>query len=139
MLTITGPRVYLRPPRRADAPAFLAAAKASRVLHGRWTRAPETAARYMAYVERFAPRGGAGTHAGFLVFRRSDNALVGVFNFSEIVKGAFAEVGKIAQVPSIEAARRFATNAKGLSYTMAGGKPTLTEKSRQAIIKALTE
>ena len=59
------------------------------MLHGRWTRAPETAARYMAYVERFAPRGGAGTHAGFLVFRRSDNALVGVFNFSEIVKGAF--------------------------------------------------
>lgn len=87
--TITGPQVYLRPPRRADAPAFLAAARASRVLHGRWTRAPETAVRFMAYVERFAPRGGFGTHAGFLVFRRSDDALVGVFNFSEIVRGAF--------------------------------------------------
>lgn len=87
--TITGPRVYLRPPRRADATAFLAATRASRALHGRWTRPPETAARYMAYVERFAPRGGVQTHAGFLVFGRGDDALVGVFNFSEIVLGAF--------------------------------------------------
>lgn len=87
--TITGPQVYLRPPRRSDAPAFLAAVRASRALHGRWTRAPETAARFMAYVERFVPRRGPATQAGFLVLRKSDDALVGVFNFSEIVRGAF--------------------------------------------------
>ena len=51
----------------------------------------------------------------------------------------YGKVGKIAEVPSIEAARRFAANVKGLSYTMAGGQPTLTEKSRQAIITALTQ
>ncbi len=34
-------------------------------------------------------RAHAGTHAGYLVFRRDDDALVGVFNFSEIVRGAF--------------------------------------------------
>ena len=38
--TITGPRVYLRPPRVDDAAAFLAAVRASRSLHGPWTRLP---------------------------------------------------------------------------------------------------
>jgi len=36
-----------------------------------------------------APRGKVTTHVGFLVYRRSDDALLGVFNFSEIVRGAF--------------------------------------------------
>ena len=87
--TITGSRVYLHPPRLEDAAAFLAAARASRSLHGPWTRPPDTKARYSAFVARFAPRGKVTTHAGFLVYRRSDHALVGVFNFSEIVRGAF--------------------------------------------------
>lgn len=87
--TITGPRVYLRPPRAEDAPAFLAAARASRSLHGPWTRPPDSKARYAAFVARFAPRGPAATHAGYLVYRRADDALLGVFNFSEIVRGAF--------------------------------------------------
>ena len=52
-------------------------------------QALETAARFMAYVERFATRRGPATQAGFLVFQCSDDALVGVFNFSEIVRGAF--------------------------------------------------
>src|SRR5262245_34835949 len=84
-----GPRVYLRPPRKADAPAFLAAARASRSLHGPWTRPPDTAKRYEAFVERFAPRRAPTTHAGYLVYRREDDVLLGVFNFSEIVRGAF--------------------------------------------------
>ncbi|MCC6193858.1 MAG: GNAT family N-acetyltransferase [Burkholderiales bacterium] len=87
--TISGPRVYLRPPRNSDVSAFLAAARASRSLHGPWTRPPDTAARYAAFVERYAPRGAPTTHAGYLVCRREDNALVGVFNLSEIVRGAF--------------------------------------------------
>jgi ribosomal-protein-alanine N-acetyltransferase len=81
--------VYLRPPRKADAAEFLAAARASRSLHGPWTRPPATKARYDAFVARFAPRGEPTTHAGYLVYRREDDALIGVFNFSEIVRGAF--------------------------------------------------
>jgi [ribosomal protein S5]-alanine N-acetyltransferase len=87
--TITGARVYLRPPQARDAAVFLAAANDSRTLHGPWTRPPETRARFAAYVSRFVSRGAVATHAGYLVFRREDDALVGVFNFSEIVRGAF--------------------------------------------------
>ena len=58
-------------------------------MHGPWTRPPETRARFASFVARFAPRAATATHAGFLVFRREDDALVGVFNFSEIVRGAF--------------------------------------------------
>ena len=87
--TITGARVYLRPPRSRDAAAFLAAAKDSRALHGPWTRPPETRTRFATFVARFASRAAITTHAGYLVFRREDDALVGVFNFSEIVHGAF--------------------------------------------------
>jgi ribosomal-protein-alanine N-acetyltransferase len=87
--TVTGPRVYLRPPRLADTAPFLAAARASRALHGAWTRPPETAARFAAFVKRFTPRGRASTHASFLAFRRDDDAIVGTFNFSEIVRGPF--------------------------------------------------
>ena len=87
--TITGPRVYLRPPRIDDTGAFLAAVRASRALHGSWTKPPSTKARYEAWVTRFAPRGDAPTHAAYLLFRSEDHALLGVFNFSEIVRGAF--------------------------------------------------
>jgi ribosomal-protein-alanine N-acetyltransferase len=87
--TIRGVNVYLRPPRTADAATFLAAARRSRALHGRWTQAPVTAQRFALLVKRYAQTKEPATQAGFLVFRRDDDALVGVFNFSEIVRGAF--------------------------------------------------
>ena len=84
-----GERVYLRPPRKSDAAAFLAAAAASRQLHGRWVSAPQTAAAFEAYRARFGGRGAQRAQAGFIALRRDDQSLVGVFNFSEIVRGAF--------------------------------------------------
>lgn len=45
--------------------------------------------RFTAFIRRYAPRGGVTTHAGYLLFRRDDHALAGVFNYSEIVRGAF--------------------------------------------------
>jgi ribosomal-protein-alanine N-acetyltransferase len=81
--------VYLRPPQARDAPAFLAAVRASRKLHGPWTSPPETRDRFAAFVKRYAARRVPATHAGFLLIRRGDDALLGVFNFSEIVRGAF--------------------------------------------------
>jgi len=87
--TIAGRLVYLRPPHNDDAAAFVTAARASRSLHGAWTRPPDTTARFAAFVARFAPRSHVTTHAGYLVCRREDDSLVGVFNFSEIVRGAF--------------------------------------------------
>jgi ribosomal-protein-alanine N-acetyltransferase len=87
--TITGPRVYLRPPRRSDAAAFVAASLRSRREHGGWTSAPATRERFVAFVDRFTNGRTPPTHASFLMLTRGDDAIAGVFNFSEIVHGAF--------------------------------------------------
>ncbi len=98
-------RVYLAPPRLRDADAFLAAARASRRLHGRWVRAPHGLAGFRDYVARFGARAQrkphAATHAGVLVRRSDDDAIVGVFNFSEIIRGSFhsAYLGYYAFAP----------------------------------------
>jgi ribosomal-protein-alanine N-acetyltransferase len=100
-----GFQVYLRVPRKADAPAFLAAVAASRKLHGRWVHPPSTPARFADFARRFgrfATRDPlTATHAGFLVCRESDDAIVGVFNLSEIVRGLFqsAYLGYYAFAP----------------------------------------
>jgi len=100
-----GSRVYLRPPQRRDAATFLAAARASRRLHGAWVRPPRNAARFAEYVARFGQRAqrdpGAATHAGLVVRRAEDDAIVGVFNFSESVRSAFhrAYLGYYAFAP----------------------------------------
>ena len=97
--------VYLRPPLRHDAALFIAAAGASRRLHGTWVRAPETDARFREYVMRYGAAAqrdpAAATHAGLLVCRVEDHAIAGVFNFSEIVRGAFhsAYLGYYAFAP----------------------------------------
>jgi ribosomal-protein-alanine N-acetyltransferase len=87
--TVTGARVYLRPPEPGDAGAFIAAVRASQRLHGAWTSPPATRARFDLYWQRYAGDLGKAKDAGFLVLRRDDDALVGVFNFSEIVRGLF--------------------------------------------------
>jgi [ribosomal protein S5]-alanine N-acetyltransferase len=99
--TNSGANVYLRPPRTSDAATFLAAARRSRALHGQWTRAPATKERYALFVRRYAPRREPSAHAGYLVFRHGDDALIGAFSFSEIVRGAFqsAYLGYYAFAP----------------------------------------
>ncbi len=100
-----GERVYLRRPVLRDAEAFVAAVKASRRLHGKWVQAPTSRARFVDYVRGFA--GGrsrnwrTASHVGMIVCRREDHALVGVFNFSEIVRGALqgAYLGYYALAP----------------------------------------
>lgn len=88
-----GARVYVRPPRRSDAPAFAAAVAASRGLHHPWVQPPAAAAAFAAYVARFAgaqSRDPArATHVGLFVCRVADDAHVGVVNLSEIVRGNF--------------------------------------------------
>jgi len=100
-----GFRVYLSPPRSSDAPAFLAAVAASGRLHRRWVQPPTTTARFATYLTRFAGRRSRdpalATHAGFVVRRVGDNAPLGVFNVSEIVRGSFqsAYLGYYAFAP----------------------------------------
>jgi [ribosomal protein S5]-alanine N-acetyltransferase len=88
-----GTLVYLRRPIQRDASPFLTAVEASRRLHRLWVQPPSTPSRFASYVRRFSgPRSHDSrhaTHVGLLVCRQADNAPVGVFNFSEIVRGAF--------------------------------------------------
>ncbi len=76
-------RVILQPPRLADEQEFVSAMRASRALHRPWMQMPDTAAKYVAYVERCATE----RFAGYLVRRRADGALAGVFDINEIVRG----------------------------------------------------
>jgi ribosomal-protein-alanine N-acetyltransferase len=96
-----GKRVHLRPPRRNDQKAFVAQARASRPLHRGWVQAPETPGAFAAYVARYGTRSTLPRHAGFLVVRNDDDALAGVVNFSEIIRGLFhsAYVGYYAFAP----------------------------------------
>jgi ribosomal-protein-alanine N-acetyltransferase len=82
----TGARVALHRPTARDADDLIAAARRSRRLHGPWVQAPDTPEAVAAYLRRIRP----ATHEGFLVRRTSDDALVGVINLSEIVRGAFS-------------------------------------------------
>jgi [ribosomal protein S5]-alanine N-acetyltransferase len=88
-----GSRVYLRRPRPSDVSAIVPAVAASRRLHSQWVQAPSTAARFGTYVKRFAgPKSRlmtTATHVGLIACRNNDDAPVGVFNFSEIVRGVF--------------------------------------------------
>ena len=112
--------VYLRPPQDSDARAFLAGVKASRKLHGAWVQPPTSPARFKRFVRRF---GGAATrnplaatHMGFLVCRCEDDAIVGVFNLSEVVRGLFqsAYLGYYAFSPHAGAGYM----AEGLELTL---------------------
>jgi ribosomal-protein-alanine N-acetyltransferase len=88
-----GTLVYLRRPVQRDASPFLTAVESSKRLHRLWVEPPSTTSRFASYVRRFSgPRSRDSrhaTHVGVLVCRREDHAPVGVFNFSEIVRGAF--------------------------------------------------
>jgi ribosomal-protein-alanine N-acetyltransferase len=87
------PRVRLAVPRPSDAAEFLAAVRASRRLHAAWVRPPRTPARFREFVAQFGARAQRdprkATHAALLVRRRDDGALVGTFNFGDIVRGSF--------------------------------------------------
>ena len=99
--TLEGNRVHLRMPRRSDQRAFIVQAKRSRTLHRGWVQAPETPSAFAAYVELYNASPATARHLGLLVLRNDDDALAGVINFSEIVRGGFqsAYVGYYAFAP----------------------------------------
>jgi ribosomal-protein-alanine N-acetyltransferase len=131
-----GERVYLRAPRRSDAAAFLAAAQDSRRLHASWVAAPRTPEAFASYVARFGRRRAASpSHVGWLAVHRVDESLVGVFNLSEIVRGAFqsaylgyygfrAHAGRGLMKESLELALDAAYGAVGLHRVEVNVQPT---------------
>ena len=117
---VAGSRVYLRRPQLADTASFVAAVRASARLHRNWVKAPGTPARFAAYLKHFAGpesrRAATATYVGLLACRLDDGAPVGVFNLSEIVRGAFhsAYIGYYALSP--HAGRGYM--AEGLELTL---------------------
>jgi [ribosomal protein S5]-alanine N-acetyltransferase len=76
---------------------FLDAVDRSRRLHGQWVAPPASAPAYRKYLAR-ARRPG---QRGYFIVRRDTNALAGVVNVSEIVRGNFqsAYLGYYAFTP----------------------------------------
>jgi [ribosomal protein S5]-alanine N-acetyltransferase len=79
------PRVRLEPPGPADRREFLELVEASYELHRPWTYPPADAAGFRRLLERNR----ADNFFVLLLRRNEDNAIVGVFEFSEVVRGAF--------------------------------------------------
>jgi ribosomal-protein-alanine N-acetyltransferase len=93
-----GRRAYLRVPRPSDKDEFLRLTNLSRDLHRPWVYAPETSREFAAYLHRCE----LSTERGFLVCRRDDDALAGVYNLSQIARGFFesAYMGYYAFAPA---------------------------------------
>lgn len=82
------PRIRLRELRVEDARAFVDAARASRRLHGGWVQAPATIEEFLTRMEK---RNAAASSASMLAIRPDDDAIVGAFNLSEIIRGVLQQ------------------------------------------------
>ena len=75
--------ISIREPNLSDESAFINAAVQSEA-HFPWTTAPKTKKEFNEYIDRFK----LPTQKSYLVMG-NENALIGVFNLSEIVRGCF--------------------------------------------------
>ena len=82
---VGGDDVSLRHPTLGDRDAFIAAAVRSRELHHPWTTAPDTDEAFDAYLVRAERE----NESCVLVVGTEDDALIGVYNIAEIVRGRF--------------------------------------------------
>jgi ribosomal-protein-alanine N-acetyltransferase len=75
-------RVYLRTPVRADQDEFIKLMRASRAFHRPWASAPTDEDRFTAYIaDSQRP-----DFEAMLVCRQEDDAIIGFFNVSQIVR-----------------------------------------------------
>jgi len=79
------PRVSLTPLRLADGPDFVAAARASRALHGRWVAPPLSLEAFRDKWQRMQ----APVHHAYTLRSGDTGALVGYAEITNIVRGVF--------------------------------------------------
>lgn len=79
------PRVYLRPVTRRDRQEFLALMNESRRLHDPWIQPPLSSLGFHNYLARTH----RDDHEGLLVCCRDSDAIAGVININNIVRGSF--------------------------------------------------
>ena len=94
---VRGTRVYVRHPAASDREAFIAAAQGSRALHHPWVAAPDTDEAFDGFIQRSR----RPSRSSLLVIGADDDALLGLYNLGEIVRGPFlnAYLGYYAFVP----------------------------------------
>lgn len=123
-------RVYLRPVARRDRSEFLALMQCSRDLHDPWIQPPLSSLSFHNYLSRTHRE----DHEGMLVCRRDDDAIVGVININNIVRGSFlsASLGYYVGAPyaghgfmreGLEQIKRYAFHDLGLHRLEANIQP----------------
>ena len=87
-------RTYFRSVASKDRGEMLDIARSSRELHWPWINPPMTPHMFKAYLHRTQRE----DHAGYVICRRDSDAIVGVVNVNNIVKGSFlsASIGYYA-------------------------------------------
>lgn len=79
---MNAPKVYIRPPTAEDEHEFTSLMRASRNFHKPWASAPTDEGRFAAYLADARRE----NFSAFLVCRVADDAIVGFFNVSQIVR-----------------------------------------------------
>lgn len=126
----TEPRVYLRRVTRRDRGEFLALMQCSRTLHDPWIQPPLSSLSFHNYLARTH----RDDHVGLLVCNRDDDAIAGVININNIVRGSFlsASLGYYAGAPyagrgfmreGLEQVKRYAFGELGLHRLEANIQP----------------
>jgi [ribosomal protein S5]-alanine N-acetyltransferase len=94
-----GREVYLRLVDARDQSEFLRLMQASRTLHDPWISPPLTRPAFQQYLSRMRQP----DHEGLLVCREQDDAVVGVININNIIRGSFlsAHLGYYAGQPFV--------------------------------------
>lgn len=82
---LQGPQTYIRVIQAADRKELLALTRASRELHHPWISPPLTSHMFKVYLRRTQ----RDDHEGFVVCLTGTDAIVGVINVNNIVKGTF--------------------------------------------------
>ncbi|HVF53881.1 MAG TPA: GNAT family N-acetyltransferase [Actinomycetota bacterium] len=80
-----GPRVVLRHPADSDHPELMELIRSSRAVHRPWVYLPENREELETYMARTQTE----AFETLLVCDRSDGSIVGVYNLSQIFRGAF--------------------------------------------------
>jgi len=78
-------RVYLRHVRETDRREFVELMRQSKHLHAPWISPPTSSQGYSQYLARCA----SSDHEGFVLARYTDDAIVGVINLNNVVRGSF--------------------------------------------------
>lgn len=78
-------RVAIRPVAASDQRPFVVASRLSIALHSPWVDAPQDAAAFRSYVERFDGK----HHFGFVVLAPGSMEIAGAINLTNVVLGAF--------------------------------------------------